>query len=397
MKKTFILCLALCLFSLRGFSDTLSPMAKVSLLICSPGDEIYSYFGHAAIRVCDPFYPKDITFNYGEFSFEAPHFIWRFAKGETDYKIGVTRMDTFMQQYKEEKRKVIEYELLLTPEERESLYQALVENYKPENRIYRYSHFEDNCSTRLRDQVEKAVRGNVHYDTTGDKRMSFRNLIDLYLQDNSWSGLGIKLALGMPTDRISTFSQKMFLPDYLGFDLAKAIVVRKGVSSPLTAAPLVVFEAPPVIHDFLFTSPAVVLLFFLLIVTILTLQEKRRAKKYIWLDVLVFATFGIAGMILWFTTFVSVMPTTKWNLNLIWAWPTHFIFAILWLFPALRPKLQWYLKLTAAVLALFLITMIVLPQTFHWLVIPLCLMLYMRTGNWLKLWKLQLFNKTIAP
>ncbi|HEY5511249.1 MAG TPA: DUF4105 domain-containing protein [Prolixibacteraceae bacterium] len=388
MKRIFFLFLALYLFSLRGFSDTLSPLAKVSLLVCAPGDEIYSYFGHAAIRVYDPLYPKDITFNYGEFSFETPHFIWRFAKGETDYKIGVMRMDSFMQQYKEEKRKVIEYELLLTPEERESIYQALVENYKPANRVYRYSHFEDNCSTRLRDQVEKAVGGNVHYYTTGDKIMSFRNLIDLYLQDNSWSGLGIKLALGMPTDRISTFSQKMFLPDYLGDDLAKAIVVRKGVSSPLAAAPVVIFDAPAVLHNFSFTSPAVVLLLFLMIVTVLTLQEKRRAKKYFWLDVLVFAAFGIAGMILWFTTFVSVMPSAKWNLNLIWAWPTHFIFAILWLFPSLRPKLLWYLKLTAAVLVLFLLTMIVLPQTFHWLVIPLCLMLYMRTGSWLKPWKL---------
>ena len=396
MKKLLFLFLALCLFSPRGYSDNLSPLAKVSLLVCAPGDEIYSYFGHAAIRVCDPYYPKDITFNYGEFDYTAPHFIWRFAKGETDYQIGVTRMVSFMRQYQEDKRKVVEYELLLTPEERESLYQALLENYKPENRIYRYSHFEDNCSTRLRDQVEKAVKGNVHYDTTGDKRMSFRNLIDLYLQDNSWSGLGIKLALGMPTDRVSTFSQKMFLPDYLGDDLGKAFVVREGVKSPLTAAPVVILEALAVTHDFSYTSPAVFLLFFFLIVTFLTLREKRRNEKYIWLDVLVFAVFGIAGMILWFTTFISVMPSTKWNLNLIWAWPTHFIFAMLWLVPSLRPKLQWYLKLTAFVLALFLITMIALPQSFHWLVIPMCLMLYMRTGNWLKPWKLQLFNKAIS-
>lgn len=397
MKKLLFLFLAICLFIPRGYSDTLSPLAKVSLLICAPGDEIYSHFGHAAIRVNDPYYPKDIVFNYGLFSFAAPHFIWRFAKGETDFELGVMRMSSFMKEYQEDKRKVVEYELLLTPAERESLYQALVENYKPENRIYRYSHFEDNCSTRLRDQIEKAIKGNVHYDTTGDKRMSFRNLIDLYLQDNSWTGLGIKLALGMPTDRISTFSQKMFLPDYLGDDLEKSFVVRGGVRSPLTASPAVIFDAPALTHEFSFTSPGVVLLIFFLIVAFLTIQEKRKAKKYIWLDALVFAAFGIAGMILWFTTFVSVMPSTKWNLNLIWAWPTHFIFAILWLFPSLRSKLQWYLKLTAVVVALFLLTMIVLPQTFHSLVIPMCLTLFMRTGNWLNPWKLKFFNKSQKP
>lgn len=396
MKKILFLFLVLGFFGSRGFSDTLSPTAKVSLLICAPGDEIYSYFGHAAIRVNDPYYPKDIVFNYGLFSFEAPHFIWRFAKGETDYQLGVMRMSTFMKEYMEDKRKVIEYELLLTPTERESLYQALVENYKPENRIYRYSHFEDNCSTRLRDQIEKATAKGVKYDMNGDRVMSFRNLIDLYIQDNSWSGLGIKLALGMPTDRKSTFSEKMFLPDYLGNDMAKAVVVRDGVDSPLTAAPVILFDAPPVAHEFSFASPAVVLLLFFLIVLILTLYENHRAKKFIWLDVLVFAVFGLAGMVLWFTTFVSVMPSTKWNLNLIWVWPTHFIFAILWLFPSLRPKLQWYLYLTAVVLILFLITMIVLPQTFHWLVIPLCLIIYLRTDKWMKPWNFQFSKKTLT-
>ena len=153
---------------------------------------------------------------------------------------------------------------MLTPAEKESLYEALVENYKPENRIYRYSHFEDNCATRIRDQLEKAVGGKIEYDTSGDKKMSFRNLIDLYLQDNSWSGLGIKLALGIPTDRISTFSQKMFLPDYLGNDMAKAMVVRDGISSPLTRPAVVVFEAPGFLHTFSGTSPVVVISFLFL-------------------------------------------------------------------------------------------------------------------------------------
>lgn len=396
MKKTFLLFLTFSLVVLYANSQPLGSTAKVSLLICAPGDEIDSFFGHAAIRFNDPLYQRDITFNYGEFDYGAPHFIWRFATGETDYQLGVTRMESFMRQYKVEKRKVIEYELLLTPEEREALFQALVENYKPENRIYRYSHFEDNCSTRLRDQIEKATSKGVKYDTSQDKKMSFRDLLDLYVPDNSWSGLGIKLALGMPTDHISSFSEKMFLPDYLGYDMAKAVVVRNGVASPLTAAPVAVFDAPAVQNNFSLTSPAVILLVFFIIVAVLTIREVRLKKKYFWLDVLIFAAFGIAGMILWFTTFISIMPSTKWNLNLIWAWPTHFIFAILWLFPSLRPKLEWYRKLTAVVLALFLVTMIVLPQAFHWLVIPLCLTLYMRTGSWLMPWKFKLINRRIA-
>ncbi len=383
MRK-IILFLLLALLSIQGFSQPLSPSAKISLLICAPGDEIYSYFGHAAIRINDPLYEKDIVFNYGVFSFETPHFIWRFAKGETDYQLAVQRMSSFMREYHEDQRKVIEYELMLTPAEKESLYEALVENYKPENRIYRYSHFEDNCATRIRDQLEKAVGGKIKYDTSGDKTMSFRNLIDLYLQDNSWSGLGIKLALGIPTDHLTTFSQKMFLPDYLGNDMARALVVRDGISSPLTRPAVVVFDAPGFQHTFSGISPAVVILFFFFLVLALTLLESRKKRKFIWLDATIFVVFGIAGMILCFTTFISVMPSAKWNLNLIWAWPTHFLLGILWSFPSLRPKLFWYVQLISITLLLFLISMYFLPQTFHWLVVPLCLTLLMRTGTAMK-------------
>ena len=365
-------------------TQPLSSSAKASLLICAPGDEIYSYFGHAGIRIQDPQYEKDIVFNYGVFDYTAPYFIWRFAMGETDYMVAAWRMSTFMMEYREDHRKVVEYELLLTPSERESLYEALVVNSKPENREYRYSHFEDNCATRVRDQIEKAVGGKIKYDTSGDKRMSFRNLIDLYLQDNSWSGLGIKLALGLPTDQISTYSQKMFLPDYLGNDLHQAMVIRDGVAAPLTGPATVILDEPPFIFSFSIFSPGVMVLLFFFLVLALTILEKRRNLRFNWLDLSVFAAFGMAGMVLFFTTFISVMPSTKWNLNLIWAWPTHLVVAFLWLKPSMRPKLNWYLKLTTAIVVLFLISMFFLPQTFHWLVVPLCMILLMRTGT---LWK----------
>jgi len=105
----------------------------------------------------------------------------------------------------------------------------------------------------------------------------------------------------------------------------------------------------------------------------------------IWLDFLVFFSIGFAGILLSFLCFISVTEATEWNLNLVWALPTHFIFAFLWLFPSLRPKLDWYLKYTAGIVLLFLITMIFLPQTFHWLVVPLCLTILLRTFSSLKL------------
>ncbi len=381
MKKLLLLFLTLSLFVIRSNSQPLAPSAKISLLICAPGDEIYSYFGHAAIRINDPVFERDIVFHYGAFSFGAPHFIWRFAKGETDYQISVQRMSSFMKEFYDDKRSVAEYVLDLTPEERQLLFATLVENYKPENRVYRYNHFLDNCATRLRDQIEKAVGGKLKYNTSGEEKLTFRNMIDRYVEGNSWIGLGIKLALGYPTDHVTSFSEKMFLPDFLGEDMAEAIVARDGKESPLILSKSMIIEAPALVRSFSLGSPAVIIIFFFLLTLVLTLWERKKSKRFIWLDVVVFSSFGIAALILYFTTFISIMTWTKWNFNLIWAWPTHFVVAILWLFPKMRPKLNWYMKLTSFVLVLFLVSMYFIPQNFHWLVVPICLIMLIRTGS----------------
>lgn len=359
----------------------LSPDARISLLTCAPGDEIYSYFGHSAIRIYDPVMGIDHVFNYGVFSFAAPNFIWRFIKGETDYMLYGYQMNTFMDDYRQDQRSVYEQVLNIPADARQRLFNALVENAKPENRVYRYRHFSDNCSTRVRDQFENSVNQQIKYDSLQDPRLSYRELIDQYVPGNSWNGFGIKIALGIPADNMTTYSQKMFLPDYLSKSMGSATIVKNGVAAPFVSPVSTLFEAPPVKHDFSVTSPAVVINFIFLMVAGLTILEFKRKKRMVGLDFLVFLSIGIAGLILGFLCFISVLEATGWNLNLIWALPTHFIFAFLWLIPSVRPRLTWYLKFTFVLVSLFLVTMLILPQTFHWLVVPVCLILLLRTGN----------------
>lgn len=385
--KTLALLTFLTLFLLPGKSFSqlkLSPDAQISLLTCAQGDEIYSYFGHSAIRINDLKTGIDYVFNYGVFSFEAPNFIWRFINGQTDYILQGQRMASFMEGYYEEQRSVEEQVLNISQAEKQSLFDALVENAKKENREYRYRHFSDNCATRVRDQFEKCVNHQLQYDTSKDRKLSWRNLVDEYVPGNSWNGLGIKLALGIPTDKITTFSQKMFLPDYLMQSMAGAKVLRDGVPTPFVLSQTTLFKAAPIKTGFGVTSPAVVVNVLLVIVAGLTFVEFRRKKRMIGLDFMVFFSVGFAGLILSFLCFISVLEATGWNLNLIWALPTHLVFAFLWLFPSMRPKLDGYLKFTAAILLLFLITMAFLPQTFHWLVVPICLMILLRSGSSLK-------------
>ena len=381
MKILALLAIFTLLLFPKAYSVQLSPESKISLLTCAPGDEIYSYFGHSAIRINDPQSGIDYVFNYGVFSFDTPNFAWRFAKGETDYILAGEPMSSFMESYHEEQRNVYEQVLNISQTEKQSLFDSLIENAKKENRVYRYRHFSDNCSTRVRDQFEKCVNHQLLYDTLQDKKLTYRNLVDQCVPGNSWNGFGIKLALGIPADKVTTYSQKMFLPDYLMNSMASATVMKDGVGVPFLLPKTTLFEAKRIPSDFSLTSPAIVVNLFFLFVALLTFTEYRRKKRMVWLDFLVFFSVGFAGILLSFLCFISVTEATGWNLNLIWALPTHFIFAFLWLVPSLRPKLEWYLKFTAGLVLLFLITMIFLPQTIHWLVVPLCLVILLRSAS----------------
>ena len=145
--------------SIRGQEDNI----KVSLMTCAPGTEIYALFGHTALRYEDTARGEDWVFNYGMFSFNTPHFIYRFVKGETDYELGVTRYPYFEGSYAMRGSSVYQQTLNLTISEKQELRRLLEENYLPKNRVYRYNFFYDNCTTRARDIIEKCIEGKVVY------------------------------------------------------------------------------------------------------------------------------------------------------------------------------------------------------------------------------------------
>jgi hypothetical protein len=173
----------------------------------------------------------------------------------------------------------------------------------------------------------------------------------------------------------------MFLPAYLQKDMSNASLVHQEGKIPFSQPLQTIYKAPPLSEEFSLTSPAVVVMVFFIGTLLLSIREYQLKKRFLWLDFVVYLAFGIAGLILGFLCFFSELEATGWNLNLLWAWPTHFVYAFLLFFPALQEKLSWYPKITTYVLVVFLLTMYFLPQTFHWLVIPLSLTLLLRSAG----------------
>ena len=236
MKRTILyplLTLYLLIFSNGQAIASDNDSIRLSLLTCAPGEEIYSLFGHTAIRYEDPVNGIDAVFNYGLFSFNTPNFILRFSLGETDYQLGATDYAHFAAEYAFDGRSVWQQTLNLSKEEKAELIRLLQKNYLPENRVYRYNFFYDNCATRPRDKIEESIDGKVIYPAEPqDGSLSFRDIVHQYCKGHPWARFGIDLCIGSEADRPITQRQMMFAPFYLMDAFAGAQIVHDSVQRP---------------------------------------------------------------------------------------------------------------------------------------------------------------------
>ncbi len=303
---------------------TLSDSARVSLITCSPGQELYSCFGHSAIRVTDYRQGFDVVFNYGTFDFDQPNFYLNFVRGHMIYMLGVDRFDDFRMQYVYEQRNIYEQELNLNSTDRIKVFDFLVNNAKDENRNYRYDFLYDNCATRIRDVFQKNVDG-VKFDySTFTEQKSFRDLINDYSENEPWQQFGMGLLIGLPVDRQATPAQMCFLPDYLSRAFAHANINGQ----PLCSKTIQILDVPkPIIETPFYQhfTPTIVFSLFLLLILIIGYSEIRSQKHFYWIDYPLFFVVGLLGTLFFTIGNFTEHTTTQWDLNLIWALPTHLI------------------------------------------------------------------------
>ena len=164
MKKLlFLFILIFFCGSISAQTRPLSSEAKISLLTCSPGGAIYELFGHTAVRVKDPSQGLDLVFNYGIFDFDTPNFVVKFVRGKLLYKLGVDQFRRFEYQYQVQNRLVIEQLFNFNPTEKQTVFDYLLNNAKPENAYYQYDFFYDNCSSRIFDVLKDTLEQNLTY------------------------------------------------------------------------------------------------------------------------------------------------------------------------------------------------------------------------------------------
>ena len=320
----------------------LSPQSKIALLTCSPGQEAYAIFGHSALRVTDAENNFDRVFNYGLFSFNTPNFYGKFISGRTDYLLGVHNFKSFKNSYLPENRSIDELVLDLTLAQRQLVMDYLIENYKPENRYYRYNFLYDNCASRIRDVFENTLGDSLAWHAT-DTLPTFRQELNIYLQSSLWLKLGINLIMGPKLDAEASYRQTMFLPDYLHAAFENATLGDK----PLVKSDKTILKAEPEsIGKGLRPYALILILMHVIIFTGFT--KLRESKLYSFVMVGYYTVIGLAGIILWYISVFSVHPTVFPNIHLLWLWPTHLVLPFFAFKKKLPDAITIYLKINVA-------------------------------------------------
>lgn len=356
---------------------------RLSLLTCAPGEEIYSLFGHTAIRYENPSRGIDWVFNYGLFSFNTPHFIFRFSLGQTDYQLGVTDYKHFVAEYVFYGRSVWQQTLNLNDEEKARLIRLLQENYLPENRVYRYNFFDDNCATRPRDKIEESITGKVIYPAEPqDGSHTFRDIVHQYCKGHPWARFGIDLCIGSEADRPITQRQMMFAPFYLMDAFDGAQIESDAIRRPLVTSNKQIIDAASESDESsrLPTPLQCSLLLFILTVAATIYGIRRRIG--LWgIDLFLFGIAGIAGCILAFLALFSQHPTVSSNFLLLVFHPGHLLLLPYIVCCVRKGKKCGYLTLNLVVLTLFIVLFPVIPQRFDFAVVPLALVLLIRSAS----------------
>ena len=362
----------------------LSDSARISVMTLGPSqEELYTAFGHSAIRVTDYKIGYDLVFNYGIFSFNQPNFYLNFARGKLLYKLGVSRYDQFKAAYMEENRFIVEQALNLTPAEEQQLYAFLYVNAQPENRDYYYNYIYDNCATKIRDVLEEVFPGRITFNYPYVKEgLSFRGLMDLYLGEQPWGDLGIDIGLGSGVDITATGYHYMFLPDYIEEAMDHA-QFRRGDStvSLIRRKDMVYMPEEAQVQESSWLTPTLLFALVFFVTGFVTHREWKAGVRSKTLDFIIFILPGFVGLCLLFLWF-GTDHISQYNYNLLWAFPFHFVVAFFSFSKNPPSWLKSYLLATIVILIMVIVLWAWLPQKLNLALVPVMLMLILRSAFW---------------
>jgi hypothetical protein len=336
-----------------------SPDPVAYLVTVGPGDAVWERFGHSLLWIHDPEAGTDLAYNYGLFSFEQEHFLLRFVMGHMDYWMAGFDVQRQIAAYRSQNRSIELQELALAPDQVRELQAFLKWNALPENRTYRYHYYRDNCSTRVRDAIDRVLGGQLGpWARARSTDASYRDHTLRLTHDQFWASVGMDFGLGPSADVPLTASQAMFIPMEMASELRRfSVRTQGGDTVPLIRAERVLYTAsrPPIpdrtprrMGTFALAGGVIGALFW-------WLGRRRSVSGLLVLGIPWLVLAGLLGSLLAFLWAFTGHVDAAWNANLLQASPLHLALALV-LVPFARGR-AWarkagrWIAASAAVLA----------------------------------------------
>ncbi|MBP8098252.1 MAG: DUF4105 domain-containing protein [Arenimonas sp.] len=207
---------------------------RIGVITMEPGEAFWERFGHDAILVVDPVTGAGTSYNFGFFDMSEPGFVGNFIRGYMRYYLVALPVEEDLADYQAKGRGVSVQWLDLDANQARNLSEALAINARPENARYRYEYFADNCSTRVRDALDRALGGKLKQQLVG------RSLGNTYRSESvrlawpaKWMALGFHLGMSGYGDRPLTRWEEAFIPMRLRDSLRE---VRRADGRPLVSS-----------------------------------------------------------------------------------------------------------------------------------------------------------------
>jgi hypothetical protein len=382
MKKILVMVMSLLTSGLVG-AQQLSDQAYISVLTFGPGqEELYAGFGHSAIRVFDPVQNIDWAYNYGTFDYNQPNFYLNFARGHLLYKLAVQDFPRMRKYYEYFNRSITEQRLNATATQRQQVFDYLQNNARPENAEYYYDYFYNNCATKIGDVFVAALGDEFRFSENyvEEPGLTIRTLTDrLTVEEFPWGKLGIDICLGMPMDEQLTDLQYMFLPEYVQQAFAHAEIYKEGSWQAAVAQTDNLYAGGPAPSTGSSLTPDLVFGSWLVLVALLTYLSNKHNFSLRVLDVLLFLTLGLLGVLLLLLWVATDHAAAAGNLNLLWALPSHVIVAIGLLKRELPRWVNWYMFIVGLGSLGLVIVWPFLPQALNSALLPIVLTVAIRS------------------
>ena len=331
--------------------DSTKAALQISILTCAPGEDVYTAWGHTAIRIIDSAKQTDVVYNFGTFDFNTPNFLVEFVKGNLNYFLSADDFQNFIAEYQYYGRSIKEQVLILSDAEKIKWQNALQKNLEGNNRYYLYNFITDNCTTRVKDGFYQFATTQVPPSNI----KSFRtHVVEApYQQGIPWIGLGIDLLLGAVSDQAPTAMQAGFLPD-LFFD-------------QLAAQPGHIATTQN--YDFTRTTgskPTDPIYYIIGLILVYLFVGKWNARWAViaakFLDITLLFIYGLGGLLLVYMSLFSLHTACHNNYNIAWIHPLYWIALV---FYFMKPIWAGYLGRIFFIASIGLIVVsYLLPQSF---------------------------------